>query len=121
MGAMYHDILLTKNYVIIVDGSLRSDISRISEGKGVVFFNKTKKLRFGVLQRVNPSLKNLRWIVSTRPGHVYHTISAWENEDQVFHYISFNFSYFHYQVRGKGSSRPLHFFPANFLFFIKSF
>lgn len=76
MGAMYHDILLTKNYVIIIDGSLRSDMSRISEGKGVVFFNKMKELRFGILPRVNPSLKNIRWIVPTRPGHVYYTISV---------------------------------------------
>ena len=83
MTAMVHDMLLTPNYAIVIDGSVRTDGSRLISGKGMTFFNQERPLRFGVITRSNASPENIKWIVADSPGHVWHTISAWENEDEV--------------------------------------
>ena len=83
-AAFVHDLFLTKNYVIVVEGSLRQDVkTRLIKGQSVTFFDETKNLRFGVLPRKNPSPDNVIWVTSDSPGWVWHTISAWENDDGV--------------------------------------
>ena len=83
-AAFVHDLFLTKNYVIVVEGSLRQDVkTRLIKGQSVTYFDETKNLRFGVLPRKNPSPDNVIWVASDAPGWVWHTISAWENDDGV--------------------------------------
>ena len=81
--AMVHDMFLTKKYAIVIDESMRVDSARIIRGEGLTYFDKTKKLRFGLLPRSNPSPENIVWVTTDSPGHVWHTISAWDNEDGV--------------------------------------
>ena len=83
MTSFVHDMFLTKKYAIVIDGSVRSDGGRLLLGNGITFFDETKVLRFGVLPRSNPSPEKVQWIKTDSPGHVWHTISAWDNEDGV--------------------------------------
>ena len=83
MTSFVHDMFLTKKFAIVIDGSVRSDASRFVYGKGITFFDESKPLRFGVLPRSESSAEKIRWITTGAPGHVWHTISAWENEDEV--------------------------------------
>ena len=76
-------MFLTKKYAIVIDGSVRSDGARLMLGKGITFFDETKLLRFGVLPRLNASPENVKWVTTSSTGHVWHTISAWDNEDGV--------------------------------------
>ena len=76
-------MFLTKKYVIVIDESMRVDSARIIRGEGLTYFDQTKKLRFGVLPRSNPSPENIVWVTTDSPGHVWYTISAWDNEDGV--------------------------------------
>ena len=83
MTSFIHDMYLTKNYAIVIDGSVRSDASRFYFGKGLTFFDETKPLRFGVIPRSDPSPQNIKWVTTDSPGNVWHTISAWENDEEV--------------------------------------
>ena len=76
-------MFLTKKYAIVIDTSLRIDVKRLLFGKGLTFFDETKVLRFGVMPRSNASPENVKWIKTHSPGHVWHTISAWDNDDGV--------------------------------------
>ena len=65
-------------------GSLRIDpITRWKQGKGMTFFDESRKLRFGVLPRDNPTLDKVVWVTTDSTGHAWHTISAWDNDDGV--------------------------------------
>ena len=67
-----------------IEGSLRIDpITRWKQGKGMTFFDESRKLRFGVLPRDNPTLDKVVWVTTDSTGHAWHTISAWDNEDGV--------------------------------------
>ena len=83
MTSFVHDMFLTEKYAIVIDGSVRSDGARLKLGKGITFFDETKPLRFGVLPRSNASPENIKWVTTGGPGSVWHTISAWDNEDGV--------------------------------------
>ena len=72
-----------EEYAIVIDTSLRIDVNRLVFGKGITFFDEAKPLRFGVVPRSNASPENIKWVTTSSPGHVWHTISAWENEDEV--------------------------------------
>ena len=49
----------------------------------MTFFDESRKLRFGVLPRDNPTLDKVVWVTTDSTGHAWHTISAWDNEDGV--------------------------------------
>ena len=83
MTSFVHDMFLTEKYAIVIDGSVRSDGARLKLGKGITFFDETKPLRFGVLPRSKASPENVKWVTTGGPGSVWHTISAWDNEDGV--------------------------------------
>ena len=83
MVSFVHDMFLTKKYAIVIDTSLRIDTKRLLFGNGLTFFDETKVMRFGVMPRSNASPENVKWIKTNSPGHVWHTISAWDNKDGV--------------------------------------
>ena len=101
--AFYHDMLLTEHWAITVDSSLRRDMSRLFYGKGLTFFNSSyamrfyfssyctiknkahqvwstneECLRFGILPRDAVDPEEMVWLECKGPGHIWHTISAWE-------------------------------------------
>ena len=94
MTSFVHDMFLTEKYAIVIDGSVRSDGARLKLGKGITFFDETKPLRFGVLPRSNASPDKIKWVTTDGPGSVWHTISAWDNEDGV-NFISYKFDLIH--------------------------
>ena len=49
----------------------------------MTFFDESRKLRFGVLPRENPTLDKVVWVTTDSTGHAWHTISAWDNDDGV--------------------------------------
>ena len=83
MAAFVHDMFLTKKYAIVIDGSIRTEASRLLYGKGMTFFDKTKPLRFGVIPRSAAAKENVKWVATDSPGYAWHTISAWDNADGV--------------------------------------
>ena len=98
--AFYHDMLLTEHWAIIVDSSLRREPSRLLFGKGLAFFNSSYNMRFrvstitkdikryqhqyrfGLLPRNAVGPEEMIWLECSGAGHVWHTVSAWEETGQ---------------------------------------
>merc|ERR1719450_644816 len=53
-------------------------MSRLLYGKGLTFFNSSYAMRFGVLPRDALDPEEMVWFECEGPGHIWHTISAWE-------------------------------------------
>lgn len=78
--AFVHDMFLTPTYAIVIDSSLRMDPGRLTGGKGLYFWNASAPLRFGVIPRSATSAAEVRWFESSKAGHIWHAVSAWEDE-----------------------------------------
>ena len=82
-AAFYHDMLLTENYAIFIDTSLRKDFSRFVKFQRMIFFNSTYNMRFGVLPRSATTPSEIMWVECSKPGHIWHTISAHEKDGEI--------------------------------------
>ena len=82
-AAFYHDMQLTENYAIFVDSSLRKDFSRFVKFQSKIFFNSTYNMRFGVIPRSATDPDEIMWVECSKPGHIWHTISAHEQDGKI--------------------------------------
>ena len=82
-AAFYHDMLLTENYAIFVDSSLRRDFSRFVKFQRMIFFNSTYNMRFGVIPRTATEPDEIMWVECSKPGHIWHTVSAHEQDGKI--------------------------------------
>jgi carotenoid 9,10(9',10')-cleavage dioxygenase 1 len=74
-----HDYYITENFSIFPDVSLRSDMKRLSGEDGSPFyFDPDYKMRFGVIKRDHQAGEDVTWFTTELPGHIWHTINAWE-------------------------------------------
>lgn len=78
--AFVHDMFLTPTYAIVIDSSLRTDPARLATGKGLYFWNASAPLRFGIIRRSATSAAEVLWVESSEAGHIWHAVSAWEEE-----------------------------------------
>ena len=82
-AAFYHDMFLTKNYAVFFHSSLKKDLSRLAKMETLTYFDSNSNLAFGVLPRNATSHEDLIWIEAPNPGHIWHTIGAREDGDQL--------------------------------------
>lgn len=77
--AFLHDYFLTENYVVFPDLSLRFDSKNLmSEFRSPFYFDAGYKMRFGVVKRDHKEGDPIAWFTTDQPGHIWHTINAWE-------------------------------------------
>ena len=78
-----HDCYLTKHYSIFPDSSLRFNTrGMMGEHQSPFVFDSEYKLRFGVIKRSQPSADDVQWFTTDLPGHIWHTINAWEEKSE---------------------------------------
>ena len=82
-SAFYHDMLLTENFAIFVDSSLRKDFSRFTRFQRMIFFDSTYNMRFGVMPRSSTGPDEIIWVECSKPGHIWHTIAAHEDGNNI--------------------------------------
>ncbi len=75
--AYLHDYFVTKNFCIVIDHSVRYNISRIAQGS-IFQWMPSKPLRFGVISRTDDCA--VRWFDTGAPGFVWHVLAGWEEE-----------------------------------------
>jgi carotenoid cleavage dioxygenase-like enzyme len=76
--AYLHDYIVTDNYVVFPDTSLRASRSRLAEHGSVYYFDKEYKMRWGVIPRFPKSGDAVRWFETERPGYIWHMVNGWE-------------------------------------------
>lgn len=92
LAAFYHDMFLTEHYAIIVHSSLRRDPARLARGHSLNYFDASEPLRFGILPRSARSADEMVWIAAPGPGHIWHTATGHEmdNDTLVLYAPKFN-------------------------------
>lgn len=77
--AFLHDYYLTEHYAVFPDLSMRFDSKQLmDERKSPFYFDPEHKMRFGVIKRDHGSGDTIQWFDTELPGHIWHTINAWE-------------------------------------------
>jgi len=78
--AFLHDYFLTKNYLIVVDHSLRINPAGLVPGK-LYDFQADKHVRFGLIPRDAKSPGDVQWFDTGMAGTHWHCVNGWETED----------------------------------------
>lgn len=76
--AYLHDYIVSDNYVIFPDTSLRSDRTRIGREDSIYYFDPGYKMRWGVLPRFPKTGDTVRWFETDEPGFIWHMVNGWE-------------------------------------------
>ena len=87
---MMHDFGVSQKHTIIMDLPLALDPTNLIRGLPVVSFDPTKKARFGVFPRFDPS--KVRWF-ETSACCIFHTVNSWdtsktETQDEAVHMLA---------------------------------
>jgi carotenoid cleavage dioxygenase len=79
--AWLHECLLTENFLIFPDISMRFNDEAINGPEGSFFsFDPSYKLRWGVLPREFDAETPVRWFETDKAGAIWHLINAWEQK-----------------------------------------
>lgn len=73
-----HDFILTENYLIFPDISMRRDFSLLSEDKSIFYFDKDYPMRWGVLPRYFKEGDTVQWFTTKEANTIWHVINGWE-------------------------------------------
>jgi len=87
-----HDMMFTKNWIVVIDSSVHFDPTAILDAKANVFaWNADANLRIGLVPRMKNSNmmnstdkqtdKNVHWFDVGKPYSIIHTLNAWEEDD----------------------------------------
>lgn len=80
---MMHDCALTEKYFILMDSPLVFDPQvMIKKGSLPFVFDKSRPVRFGVVDRYANNASSLRWF-AIEPLMIFHVANAWERADGV--------------------------------------
>jgi carotenoid cleavage dioxygenase len=83
----HHDMFITENFGIIVDGSLRFTPKECIAGKPLWQFQPDVKLRFGVFPRScfgsQPTEDDVIWIECDRAADLVHTFYAYDDDNVI--------------------------------------
>ena len=79
-----HDSFITEHYAVCPDMSIRFDVKQMrSEHQGPWFFDQNTHMKFGVVRRTSHPeghSSDVQWFDTGRPGFIWHTINAWEEQ-----------------------------------------
>lgn len=82
-----HDYVLTDDFVIFPDSSLRFDPAGLARGDAsVARFDHDRKLRFGVIARDHRDGDPVRWFETDAPGHIWHIANGWQRDGAIHIY-----------------------------------
>lgn len=82
-----HDYILTKDWIIFPDTSLRFNPAGLAgPDASVAQFDTSHPLRFGVIARDHRDGDEVRWFDTGAPGHIWHIANGWEDEGIVHIY-----------------------------------
>ncbi len=76
--AYLHDYIVSENYIIFPDVSLRADRARLGKEDSIYYFDGDYKMRWGVLPRFPKHGDSVRWFETDGPGFIWHMINGWE-------------------------------------------
>jgi len=81
----HHDIFITENYVVIVDGSMTFEPQSVVEGGPLWNFTSQRKLRFGVWPRSAGKMtaESFTWIEADEAAEIVHTLHAYEEDGKI--------------------------------------
>lgn len=80
--AYLHDYIVSENYIIFPDVSLRADRTRLGKADSIYYFDKNYKMRWGVLPRKPRQEDSVRWFETEGPGFIWHMINGWETSEE---------------------------------------
>lgn len=82
-----HDYILTDDWIIFPDTSLRFDPAGLAGPNGsVATFDSAHCLRFGIISRDHRDGDPVRWFQTSAPGHIWHIANGWEQDGAVHVY-----------------------------------
>jgi carotenoid cleavage dioxygenase-like enzyme len=77
---MVHDMMITKNYVLVFDSSIVFDRKGIFKGEFLTM-NQSKPFRVGLLPKTATSDKEIQWFTfENQPFGLIHALNAWEDD-----------------------------------------
>ena len=82
-NGIIHDIGQSKNYLIIPDMPLKTDLNRIFRNELPLYFDKNGTTRFGLL---NKDTDNLTWFQFKENFFIFHFSESYETKDSVITY-----------------------------------
>jgi len=84
-NGFHHDMFITENYVVVVDGACRFDPKGVVKKKPLWTLDQGEKLRFGVYPRKSGALTSdaFIWIEADMPAEIVHTLHAEDKDGQI--------------------------------------
>lgn len=82
-----HDYILTGEHIVFPDTSLRFDPAGLAgPAASVASFDRSHRLRFGVIARDHREGDPVRWFETGHPGHIWHLANGWEADGAIHVY-----------------------------------
>jgi carotenoid cleavage dioxygenase-like enzyme len=80
-----HDLIMTQDYVVAIDGAMRFDIRSVLNGSSMWNFDPNQSLRFGVYPRAvaNLSSDNFVWIEAPFAAEIVHHVFAYNEGHKI--------------------------------------
>jgi carotenoid cleavage dioxygenase-like enzyme len=78
--AYLHDYFVTRSFCVVIDHSVRYNISRIAQGS-IFQWVPSRTLRFGLISRADDA--PVRWFDTGAPGFVWHVLAGWDDGNSV--------------------------------------
>ena len=76
-----HDVMFTKNFVIVYDNSVETSMEKIDKGE-ILNFKQSLTLRIGLVPRkTDVNSKEVKWFDTGIPLAMVHPMNAWEDEN----------------------------------------
>eukprot|EP00929_Paragymnodinium_shiwhaense_P003391 TRINITY_DN103880_c0_g1_i1.p1 TRINITY_DN103880_c0_g1~~TRINITY_DN103880_c0_g1_i1.p1 ORF type:complete len:555 (-),score=117.03 TRINITY_DN103880_c0_g1_i1:82-1746(-) len=84
-GGFHHDMFITADYVVIIDGSMRFSPKEMVKQGQLWDYNETRNLRFGVYPRSTRQLTSQAfvWIEADFPAEIVHTMAAYNEGSKI--------------------------------------
>lgn len=81
----HHDMFITENFAVIIDGSMRFDQKGLVQGKPLWSFNPKQKMRFGVFPRSSKEMTAdaFTWIEADIAAELVHTLYAYDEGGKI--------------------------------------
>jgi len=80
-----HDMCISENFIVVIDGTTRTQFKEIVAGKPLWRFMPNEKLRFGVCRRSCKPMKteDFVWIEAETSGEIVHTLYASDGGSKI--------------------------------------
>lgn len=80
-GSFSHDMLLSENFAVLHDSSVRFTPEKMVKGGSVFSFNKTHQKTLAVIPRTATSSQDVKWFAPSKALAFVHPFHAWEEDN----------------------------------------